>query len=226
MSDDNLRKIREYQKILLKNPRSSLFAMLAESYRRMGRLQEALEVTRKGLEYKPDFVSGLVVHAKVLFDLKEYRLAIQNFEKSLALSPKNLLSLRFTALCYLKMGQRQKAMNYINELLRLNPEDREALELVRQIESPDTPDLSSDIPDGEEAKNEGDPAEQFEPFSIPTPIKEETIPEPKGQGKKGWNDSPDFSFMEEQNRVNPALMELQNRKEFYQKMLQRIVQDI
>ena len=222
MDHSELKKIREYQKILVKNPRSPLFAILAECYRKAGRLEEALDVTRKGLEYKPDFVSGLVVYSRILFDLKEYKLAVENFKKSLALSPKNLLSLRFAALCHLKLGQNQQAVDYANRLLKLNPGDKETLEFVKKLGLPEN-SISGDF---RENKKDVESAEQFKPFKISGPMEKEINSEPEELDGDQWSDLFGISDGKKEKRETPALVELQNRKEFYQKCLQRIMQGI
>ncbi len=45
MSSYDAKKIEEYQLILMKNPRSKVFAALAETYRKMDMHEEALELT-------------------------------------------------------------------------------------------------------------------------------------------------------------------------------------
>ncbi len=221
MDDRELKKIQEYHKILLKNPQSPLFAMLAECYRKAGRLEEALDVTRKGLEHKPDFVSGLVVHSRILFDLKEYKLAIESFKKSLELSPKNLLSLRFIAFCYLKIGQNEQAVDYIKKLLAFNPNDKEALELAKQFEL-----LDSESKNNEKNKKDMKAVEQFKPFEISGSMEKKTHSELKEQDKNNLGDFFNFSTNEKSNEKASALVELQNRKDFYQRCLQRIVQGV
>ena len=212
MDDKELKKIQEYQKILLKNPHSPLFAMLGECYRKVGRLEEALDVTRKGLEHKPNFVSGLVVHSRILFDLKEYKLAIEGFKKSLDLSPGNLLALRFVAFCHLKLGQHKQAMDYIKKLLKLNPGDKEALELARHLKL-----MSSKKP--EENKKD---TEEFKPFKISNSMEKK----PGFQLEKKDKNKSDNSFSFSADEKKSTLFELQNRKKFYQRCLQRIVQNI
>ncbi|MEM7646011.1 MAG: hypothetical protein AAF203_03795, partial [Pseudomonadota bacterium] len=94
MAEYNPVKIEEYQLMLMKNPRSLVFAALAEAYRKMGLLDEALEVTRKGLQHNPKYVSGLVAHAMVLFELKNYRGAMEALQKAKSYNPQNILAIK------------------------------------------------------------------------------------------------------------------------------------
>mgnify|MGYP003683288289 CR=1 FL=1 len=128
------KKIEEYQLILLKNPRSPVFAALAEAYRKMGLLEEALETTHKGLRHNPEFVSGLVAHAKVLYEMKSYSEALKPLKKACLLKPENILALRLTAHCHLKQRQHILALNAYKKLLVLNPLDEKAVSFVKKWE--------------------------------------------------------------------------------------------
>lgn len=134
MSQYDPKKIEEYQLILLKNPRSPVFAALAEAYRKMGLMEEALEVTQKGVKHNPEFVSGLVAHAKVLFELKDYRQALKVLVKAHLLKPENLLALRLLSSCYIKLKKHREALQSFKKLLIFCPDDGPALEFISKWE--------------------------------------------------------------------------------------------
>lgn len=60
-------RIANYQKILATNPRSFIFAQLAEEYIKLGDSDKAIEICRKGLEFNPDFSDGLYVLGVAFF---------------------------------------------------------------------------------------------------------------------------------------------------------------
>lgn len=134
MSQYDPKKIEEYQLILLKNPRSPVFAALAEAYRKMGLMEEALEVTHKGVKHNPEFVSGLVAHAKVLFELKDYRQAQKALVKAHLLKPENLLALRLLSSCYIKLRKHREALQSFKKLLIFCPNDEAALDFIAKWE--------------------------------------------------------------------------------------------
>ena len=68
MSRYDPKKIEEYQLILLKNPGSKVFAALAEAYRKMGLLEEAYDIAKKGVFKHPEYPSGRVALARILID--------------------------------------------------------------------------------------------------------------------------------------------------------------
>jgi tetratricopeptide (TPR) repeat protein len=60
-------RIANYQKILATNPRSFIFAQLAEEYLKLGDADKAIEICRKGLTFNPDFSDGLYVLGVAFF---------------------------------------------------------------------------------------------------------------------------------------------------------------
>lgn len=127
-------KVEELQMILLKNPRSPVFASLAEAYWKMGLLEEALEVTSKGVRHNPGYVSGLVAHGKILYELKNYKDAVKVLNKAHLLSPENILALRLLAHCFVKTREHVDALSLFKKLLILNPTDSSAQKFVREWE--------------------------------------------------------------------------------------------
>ena len=134
MSDFDAKKIEEYQVVLLKNPRSKVFAALAEVYRKMGLLEEALETAQRGVAYNPNYVSGLVAHAKILYEMKLYRDAIPLLNKATELKPENLLARRLLAHCHIKLKNHLEALKAYKSLLFYNPSDEKAAHYVKKWE--------------------------------------------------------------------------------------------
>ncbi len=134
MSQVDPQKVEELQMLLLKNPRSPAFANLAEAYWKMGMLEEALEVTSKGVRHNPEYVSGLVAHGKILFELKDYKDAIRVLTKAHLLNPENLLAIRLLAHCFVKTKEHLEALSLFKKLLMLKPNDASAQKFVKDWE--------------------------------------------------------------------------------------------
>jgi len=60
-------RIANYRKILDNNPRSFIFAQLAEEYLKLGEIDAALATCQDGLRVNPDFSDGLYVYGVALF---------------------------------------------------------------------------------------------------------------------------------------------------------------
>lgn len=122
--------IEEYQLILMREPAAKVFAPLAESYRKMGLLQQALEICEKGVKYNPEYPSGLVALGKILFELKRYDEASRTFKKAITLKPDNILAHKLNALSLIKLNQYSEALKSYKYVLFLSPEDEAAQKFI------------------------------------------------------------------------------------------------
>lgn len=127
--------IERYQQMYARDPKSKVFAPLAEAYRKLGLLSQAEQICKQGVKLHPDFVSGLVAYAKVLIDQKKFTDALPHLMKSTQLSPDNILSHRLLALCQLSLRQPKEALRSFKMVLFLSPEDEEAQRHVQKWES-------------------------------------------------------------------------------------------
>ncbi len=143
MSQIDPKTIEEYQLILIKNPRSPVFAALSEAYRKMGLIDEALEVTHRGVKHNPEFVSGLVAHARILFELKNYSDSLQTLKKAHSLKPENLLALKLMAHVYIKLKKHHRALLTYKKLQIFSPVDTEAQNFIKKWQFLESSDVQS-----------------------------------------------------------------------------------
>jgi tetratricopeptide (TPR) repeat protein len=141
--------IEEYQLLLLRNPSAKIFAPLAEAYRKMGLLQQALEICERGIKYHPDYPSGLVAYGKILFELKKYQEATEAFAKATSLKSDNILAHKLSALSFIKLNKYAEALKSYKHVLFLNPKDPQAIKFVQNWEHTEAPQYSAktfDVP--------------------------------------------------------------------------------
>ena len=122
--------LKEYQE----NPRSRVFAPLAESYRKSGLVDEALEICREGLEYHPNFISGMVAIARCYIDKELYTAAIKELEKVVSEVPDNYLAQKLLAQSYSLTGDKNNSLKAYKAVLFLNPKDEETAKIIREME--------------------------------------------------------------------------------------------
>lgn len=134
--------IEEYQLMLLRNPSAKVFAPLAEAYRKMGLLQQALEICEKGVKYNPDYPSGLVAYGKILFEMRKYDEAATYFQKATALKSDNILAHKLNALSLVKLNRYADALKAYKYVLFLNPQDEQAQKFVATWEYVEAPEYS------------------------------------------------------------------------------------
>ena len=92
MLDDQ--RIEELRRRIRRDPASIAFAQLAEEYRRLGSLQDAVDVSQTGLRVHPGYVSARVTLARALMAMGRLGDARGEFEAVLKSAPANLAAVR------------------------------------------------------------------------------------------------------------------------------------
>lgn len=134
--------LEEYQLLLMRNPSSRVFAPLAESYRKMGLLQQALEICEKGVRLNPNYPSGLVAYGKTLFELQRYEEAATAFEQAASQQHDNILAHKLQALSLSKLGKQKEALQSYKKVLFLSPNDNQAKKFINNWEYLEAADYS------------------------------------------------------------------------------------
>jgi tetratricopeptide (TPR) repeat protein len=116
------------------DPASRVFSQLAESCRRAGKLEEAVEVCRDGLKHHPQYASAHVTLGRALLGLEERDEARKALEQALALSPANLVANRALGDLYREQGKFGLALERYRMVQELNPLDRDIEALAAQCE--------------------------------------------------------------------------------------------
>jgi tetratricopeptide (TPR) repeat protein len=133
-------EIKELSKKLAQNPDSLVFAPLADAYRRMGKLDEAIEICRKGLEHNPTYTTARTILGRVYFEKEMLDEAISEFRKIEAADSNNTMAHSMLGQIFMRKGMYSEAIGEHQKVLALNPDDsvaqsllEEALEKAKQI---------------------------------------------------------------------------------------------
>ncbi|MEZ4871747.1 MAG: tetratricopeptide repeat protein [Bdellovibrionales bacterium] len=127
--------IEKYQILLQENPRSKVFAPLADAYRKMGMLKEAAEVAEMGIHYNPDFAGGRVVMGRILMERDDHSQAIEELRKATELDPENILAHLLLAENFIAEKRSKDALRAFKMVLFLNPQHKKARTAVQKLES-------------------------------------------------------------------------------------------
>ncbi len=171
MSEVNAEFVEKYQLLYEKDPKSKVFAPLAEAYRRLGLIEEALRVAEAGVGHHPHFPSGRVALAKIQFDRNHFEEAVKHLLVAVEFSPENILAHSLLAETYLKLKDLKKALKYFKMVLFLNPSDSKAQKYVQKLESLTADEFSQELFDLASSRR---PPELASPLR-PAPVKH--IPE-------------------------------------------------
>ncbi len=127
--------IYSYLKKYQDDPNSRVFAPLAEAYRKAGLIDEAIEISREGLQLHPHFVGGRVALARALFEKGAFEEVLQEVTLVVREVPDNLVAQRLLAESCLMLGRVTEALGAYKMLLYFSPEDRETARLVQELEA-------------------------------------------------------------------------------------------
>lgn len=127
--------LTRYQSIYDKNPKSKVFAPLAEAYRKMGLLDEALKICTKGILSHPEFAGGHLALAKIFIEKNQLEKAIESLLCTTDLSPENILAHKLLAETYMKLRQPKKALHSYKMVLLLTPQDKIIAHRIHKLES-------------------------------------------------------------------------------------------
>jgi tetratricopeptide (TPR) repeat protein len=155
MSNEFLKDHPELEKLferLTAEPGSHVFAPLADSCRKIGRLEEALEICRNGVERHPEYASGQVVLGKCHYDRGDMDGARTTFQKVLSLDENNLVALKYLGMILAEQGDRAAAMEHFKHILALDPDN---VEIRTKLESLQGAKEESAVPVEDEAEDAG-----------------------------------------------------------------------
>ncbi|OGW53986.1 MAG: hypothetical protein A2Y81_10050 [Nitrospirae bacterium RBG_13_43_8] len=109
-----------------KDPNSKLFVPLAEEYKKIGMINEAIETLMNGLERHPSYMSAHVSLGKIYLDKGKLDEASSEFEKVVSAIPDNLYAHKKLAEIYRALSMRERAIEEFKMVLKLNPLDWDA----------------------------------------------------------------------------------------------------
>jgi tetratricopeptide (TPR) repeat protein len=118
-------RIDDLRKRLEKEPGSRLFAQLAEELRKAGELDEAISISRDGLQRHGAYPSARMTLGRALFDKGDLAAARGELESVLKGAPDNILASRLLAECLESLGDLPGAAERFRKTLAMAPGDRQ-----------------------------------------------------------------------------------------------------
>ena len=115
------------------NPRSRIFAPLADLYRRVGRLDEALRLLEDGLRIHPEYISALVILGRTQLDVGDRDLARTTLQKVMALDSENLVVLKLLASDAQEREAWQVARQLYERVVQLDTDDTDAKDRIKRL---------------------------------------------------------------------------------------------
>jgi Tfp pilus assembly protein PilF len=121
------------ERVIAKNPTSSLFARLADGHLRRGDPHRAIEICRQGLRYRPSYVSGHVVLGKSQFSAGMYEEARRSFNKALHLDPNHIVAIWYLGRIDRTLGWDDLALRNFQKARDLDPLSPALQEAIEEV---------------------------------------------------------------------------------------------
>jgi tetratricopeptide (TPR) repeat protein len=151
-------RIEDLRRRVHEDPASIAFAQLAEECRRVGLLEESVEVSRSGLAQHPAYLSARVTLGRALLQLGELDEAQHEFERVRQNAPQNLPALRGLAEIHSRRGAFQEAHTYYTIAFDLAPNDPD---LERALAATAQADRVKEVPEDARAARVVEALEQW-----------------------------------------------------------------
>ena len=126
--------LSKYKLMYEKKPRSRVFAPLAETYRKLGMIDESLKILKSGIRIHPSYTLGYIVLANCYFDRQNYELAYTSIRPFVSQNLENITLQKLFAKTCLQLGHLEEALNTFKQLLLINPNDKYVADQVKLLE--------------------------------------------------------------------------------------------
>src|SRR5882757_8926867 len=134
-------RIDELKKKFDENPRR-YFAPLANEFRKMGEIEQAIMICEEFLPQQAGHMSGHIVYGQALYEAGRLAESRTVFETALTLDPENLIALRHLGDIAKGNGELETARHWYTRVLDADPRNEEIQALLYALD--DTPAIVLD----------------------------------------------------------------------------------
>lgn len=129
-------KIGSYLQIVTKDPRSTAFVPLAEAYRQIGLLDDALEAASLGTRMLPHFSPGFSTLGRILGQMGRIDESMSAYAKALSLDRQSQSALVGLARLHLVRTERDQARKILKQAAEFHPEDEMVQNMLMALDLP------------------------------------------------------------------------------------------
>ncbi len=129
-------KINCYLQIAANDPHSTTLIPLAEAFRQIGLLEDALSAARLGVEALPNFSPGFATLGRVLAQMGNLDEAQVAYDQALSIDRQNLAALVGLVRLHLIRGERERARQVLQRAIEFHPEDEMVANLLLALDLP------------------------------------------------------------------------------------------
>ena len=166
-------KIGSYLQIVIKDPSSTAFVPLAEAYRQIGLLDDALEAARLGTERLPHFSPGFSAMGRILGQMGRLDESMSAYARALSIDRQSQAALVGLSRLHLVRGERDQARKILRQAQEFHPDDDKISDMLTAL---DLPRPWAEIKQASQAKEQV-PAQELKAGGLSEPIATATLAE-------------------------------------------------
>ncbi len=129
-------KIGSYLQIITKDPSSTAFVPLAEAYRQIGLLDDALEAARFGTEMLPHFSPGFSTMGRILGQMGRLDESMRAYARALSIDRQSQAALVGLSRLHLVRGERDQARKILQQAQEFHPDDEKISDMLTALDLP------------------------------------------------------------------------------------------
>ena len=129
-------KIGSYLQIITKDPSSTAFVPLAEAYRQIGLLDDALEAARFGTEMLPHFSPGFSAMGRILGQMGRLDESMSAYARALSIDRQSQAALVGLSRLHLVRGERDQARKILQQAQEFHPDDEKISDMLTALDLP------------------------------------------------------------------------------------------
>ena len=129
-------KIGSYLQIVTKDPSSTAFVPLAEAYRQIGLLDDALEAARIGTERLPHFSPGFSTMGRILGQIGRLDESMSAYARALSIDRQSQAALVGLSRLHLVRGERDQARKILQQAKEFHPDDEKISDMLVALDLP------------------------------------------------------------------------------------------
>jgi tetratricopeptide (TPR) repeat protein len=128
-------EVDKWTQQLVLDPKSKVFAQLADTYRRIGMVDEAIETCKRGVEQNPAFPTGHLILGRCYLAKKMFALAVEEFQLVVQNDPQNLAGYKMLASTFEEQGNTEQAIRYYQRILDLEPGESDIIDKIEKLKA-------------------------------------------------------------------------------------------
>jgi tetratricopeptide (TPR) repeat protein len=174
--DKDSSEIAKLAERISKDPKSKLFVLLAEEYKKAGDIERSIHVLMEGLKNNPGYVTARSFLGRLLFEKGDLAASQKEFEEVTKSIPDNLMAQHKLGDLYVLQNRPTDALKHYKIALSLNPGDEDIAALVSDIEA--GRDVKERLLKPKQLTEEQHPAKEEPTQSPPMPAQMKPHPSP------------------------------------------------